>query len=322
MKRNEAIDILKFVAVVLVAHSHMDMLYPRYSYVCTGGAIGDAIFFFISGYALFSSCRGRFDSWYKRRIQRIYPTILAWAVLSCAVFGNNRNAVDILLFGGGYFVSCIMIFYVLIYWIDRYLKDYISLICVICLSLIVCLFALNSSALTDNMYSSRSIAWPIWNFMCMLVGTKVVLHDYRNEPLKQHAWYIEMMLLVAYLIAYYLILYGAKSLQLQWIQIVGMIPLIGIVYHLYMLMQSDVVQKIYHVRGIKSIAYGLGQLCLEVYVVQYNVFTSKWNEYFPYNVLYAWLAIFGLAYVLKVCGNFVAQTFRTEEYNWKKMFKL
>ena len=322
MKRNEVIDILKFLAVVLVAHSHMDVLYPKYGFVCTGGAIGDAIFFFISGYTLFLSRRGRFDNWYKRRVQRIYPTIIAWAVLSCAVFGNNRNAVDIMLSGGGYFVSCIMVFYVFIYWIDKYLKDYILWICVLCLLLIVALFSLSSSALTDNMYSSRSVAWPLWNFMCMLVGTKVALHEYKDGQLKPYAWYVEALLILTYLIAYYIILYGAKSLQMQWMQMVGVIPLIGIVYHLYMLFKLNEVLKVYHARGINGVIYGLGQLCLEVYVVQYSVFNSKWNDYFPYNVLLAWIAIFGLAYVLKVCGNFVAQTFKTEDYNWRKMFKL
>lgn len=40
-KRNISIDILKFLAVILIINSHMDACYPpKYSILATGGAIG------------------------------------------------------------------------------------------------------------------------------------------------------------------------------------------------------------------------------------------------------------------------------------------
>lgn len=54
MNRNISIDILKFLAVLFITNSHMDLLYGEYSYLATGGAIGDALFFFISGFTIFS----------------------------------------------------------------------------------------------------------------------------------------------------------------------------------------------------------------------------------------------------------------------------
>ena len=44
-KMPDAIDILKFVAVFLVMDSHMEMCYPKYQFLATGGGIGDALFF-------------------------------------------------------------------------------------------------------------------------------------------------------------------------------------------------------------------------------------------------------------------------------------
>ena len=65
-QRDISIDILKFIAVFLIINSHMDALYPKYKMLATGGAIGDVLFLFASGYTLFLSNRKlRFDNWYK-----------------------------------------------------------------------------------------------------------------------------------------------------------------------------------------------------------------------------------------------------------------
>lgn len=322
MKRNEAIDILKFVAVILVAHSHMDVLYPRYSYICTGGAIGDALFFFISGYTLFLSQWGRFDNWYKKRIQRIYPTILAWAVIACAIFGVRRDAIDVMLNGGGYFISCIMIFYALIYWVGRFLKNYIRYILLLNMMAIVGVFVFWTEGKTDNMYSSLSVMWPLWNFMFMLIGASVSIHEHGGKQSTCRSFGVELLYVVLYLAAYYSLLYAARQLHVQWLQLVGLVPLTGLVIHLYMMLKSETVQNMYHLKGCNLVIYCMGQLCLEVYIVQSYLFSSRWNDYFPFNVLGAWVTVFALAYLLKVCGNLVAQTFKAEDYDWRKMIKL
>lgn len=50
--RDISIDIVKFFAVFLIINSHADICYPKYSVLATGGAIGDALFLFCSGYTL------------------------------------------------------------------------------------------------------------------------------------------------------------------------------------------------------------------------------------------------------------------------------
>lgn len=65
-ERNISIDIMKFLAVLLITNSHMDKLYGDYNVFATGGAIGDVLFFFCSGYTLFLGSLGRFDFWYKK----------------------------------------------------------------------------------------------------------------------------------------------------------------------------------------------------------------------------------------------------------------
>lgn len=81
-QRDISIDILKFFAVLAITNSHMEMPYGKYSVLATGGAIGDALFFFASGFTIFLGRIRSFDNYYKRRINRIYPTVFAWAIMS------------------------------------------------------------------------------------------------------------------------------------------------------------------------------------------------------------------------------------------------
>lgn len=51
-QRDTSIDILKFIAVLAITNSHAGLLYGQYSALATGGAIGDVLFFFASGFTI------------------------------------------------------------------------------------------------------------------------------------------------------------------------------------------------------------------------------------------------------------------------------
>ena len=85
--RNKAIVLFKFFAALLITYSHLGLLFPKFGGLVTGGAIGDGLFFFCSGFTLFLGRDGGFLNWYKRRMSRIYPSIIMWALLSAVVFG-------------------------------------------------------------------------------------------------------------------------------------------------------------------------------------------------------------------------------------------
>ena len=52
-ERDFGIDIVKFLAVLMIINSHADVMYPKYQVLATGGAIGDCLFLFCSGFTLF-----------------------------------------------------------------------------------------------------------------------------------------------------------------------------------------------------------------------------------------------------------------------------
>ena len=51
-ERDFAIDIVKFLAVLMIINSHADVMYPQMKMLATGGAIGDCLFLFCSGFTL------------------------------------------------------------------------------------------------------------------------------------------------------------------------------------------------------------------------------------------------------------------------------
>lgn len=51
--RDYSVDVIKFFAVILIINSHADIMYPQLKILATGGAIGDCLFLFCSGFTLF-----------------------------------------------------------------------------------------------------------------------------------------------------------------------------------------------------------------------------------------------------------------------------
>lgn len=105
-ERVVSLDWLKCLAALLIVNSHMGVCYGKYAALATGGAIGNAIFFFCSGYALSLGRFDRFDNWFKRRVFRIYPSVIAKAFVApiiaalTALFATGSLSMDYNVAGG------------------------------------------------------------------------------------------------------------------------------------------------------------------------------------------------------------------------------
>ena len=165
-QRNPSIDILKCIAALLIINSHMELLYGKYSVMATGGAIGDVLFFFCSGFTLFLGRMGRFDNWYKRRINRIYPTVFAWAIVQEFIFNYHKDIKYIIIHGGGWFVTCIMIYYVILYFIQRYMLNNLKLVFGIATTICIAWYIAIDRPVDYNMYGNTYFKWSITSFSC------------------------------------------------------------------------------------------------------------------------------------------------------------
>lgn len=321
-KRNTAIDLIRFIAALLITNSHMDILYPeRFGFLATGGAIGDALFFFCSGFTLFLKPIGGikdFPNWYKRRINRIYPTVFAVAIIGCLFFGSHKDIVSIIIHSG-WFVTYIMIYYVIIYFIGAYCKNkMIYITCLIAIATTVWYFFVYDSP-GFSMYSlGTSSICLLFFFIFMLMGAQMGVETQKNTSKS----ILDIILLFVSVLVYYaLIIFGGKN-NPSVLPLLSIIPLVTMVYYLYKVGMSKWIQKLYNNRIVVFIVRFVGSLCLEIYLVQRYVFTDKLNRYFPLNIVLVFLGVILLAYLTRCLARFLSQTFKDEPYQWKDIVKM
>lgn len=318
-KRDVSIDILKFFAVILITNSHMAHLYVKFSALATGGAIGDVFFFFCSGFTLFLSKQRRFDNYYKRRINRIYPTVFMWALLASVLFNNKDNMQEIIIWGGGWFVTCIMIYYVVLYFIRRFVFDNLKAVFVLLLILSFVAYYFWDNSSHCLIYGNTYLKWGLY-FHYMLLGAMVGCGKVKviSFSLKK-----DLICCVLSLIAFYGILWaGTKNEFFFSLQIVTLLPLFGITFYSYKLCNSATVKKLIENKYTAPVVKIVSGLCLEIYVVQYWVMTDKLNSLFPMNIPIVFVLITCFAYLLRCMSRWFSQTFKDADYDWKAIFKV
>lgn len=342
-KRNISIDILKFFAVLLITNSHFDEQYVHCKELATGGAIGDALFFFCSGYTLFLGRFGRFDTWYKRRIRRIYPSVIGLGITVLLLYNTDFSVSQLLTDGAGWFVSCIMIYYVLLYFVRRYAINNLKVVYGLAGTLVLFWYALFFEPFHTLVKNVSFLNWMVfcepmdkvwiyqWNyfkwgffFLFMLFGAELGLKESHSEKIKNRAFAPTFsMLLFSCVLFYALPLISVKYLICQKLLIFSLIPLVGVCLYFYRLCQTDIALRLYQHKFMGWIVKGVGGLCLEIYLVQPYVRTTALNNLFPLNIVILFVAIVVVAYLCRSIGRWFQQTFSKEDgYDWKAIFKI
>lgn len=121
-----SVDILKALAVLLILNHRMHISYGDYAILATGGALGCALFFFLSGYTLNSAKLGSFKSWLQKRVGRLLLPIMVIGFL------EGFTAEYAFLPPGIWFVQCIIVYYIAFYFIKKFFSEHILLFFGIC----------------------------------------------------------------------------------------------------------------------------------------------------------------------------------------------
>lgn len=315
-ERDISVDILKFAAALLIVNSHMGFLYVYGKWLATGGAIGDALFFFCSGYTLFLGRMRRFDNWYKRRIGRIYPAVFAWAIVTAFLFGRHAGMKDTILHGGGWFVTCIMVYYVIIYFIRKFFMNRLWTVFGVCALGCVVLYFLYFST-SEVIYSSTFRLF--FFFLFMLLGSII------GRPVGERKFNLrlDLPMLVVSTVAFYGLQYAAlRYVSHTWLQLLSIAVLMAVTYYAWRVCNSDVLRRAYQSKRLGFAIKFIGGLCLEMYIVQHALITDKMNFLFPLNILLMLVIVIAVAYLLRCCANVFSQVFAEGDMNWKEVFKL
>lgn len=323
-QRNVGIDFLKFFAVLMITNSHMGLLYGKYEMLATGGAIGNILFFFCSGFTLFlkpfNSAR-EFPDWYKRRFNRIYPAILAVAIVKCTFFDFHRDINWIILHGGRWFITYIMVYYVFIYFIGLYCRKRLNWVLLLVSAIVFAWFFLMDRSFPFNMYGDERIrlTWPLY-FIFMLFGAKVGMMSQSLQPRRQ---WLNLAIAVLSIAAFYVMCaFTSRYQKIEWLHIFSFIPLMIAVYALYLWGEGSFAKSIYNNKAGHFIIRFVGGLCLEIYLIQNSLFTDKLNFLFPLNIPIFFCIIVLAAYLVRCFARFISQSFSDSPYDWKKMVSI
>lgn len=320
-ERDFAIDIVKFLAVLMIINSHADVMYPHMKILATGGAIGDCLFLFCSGFTLFWGGVKPFDLYYKRRISRIFPSAFM-ASLFIALITQNPF-IQIHTLAGGNFVIAIMVYYVLLYFIQRYAIGHLNVMLVatgiISLLVYVFWFPYKYEISSRGLYGITTIYRWIPYFGAMLLGAMV---GRKRKELKYKGWTDFIKLLICVFLFYSIQMAAKVYRPVAPFQVATLIPLMGIAFYLYKCCNSKWVNRIYESQIGHWIVMVVGGLCLESYLIQGVLFTDKLNFIWPANLLLITIFILTCSYIVRCFARWFSQTFRTEDYVWKDVFKL
>ena len=320
-ERDYAIDIVKCLAVILIINSHSDIMYPRMQMLATGGAIGDCLFLFCSGFTLFWGGQKSFGSYYKRRISRIYPSVFAAAVFTHIL--SLRPQINFMQLLGGEFIIAIMIYYLLLYLVRKYainrLDFVLSTVMIISLIVYILWFPDKYDVSSKGIYGITTLYRWLPYFGAMLLGAVIGM---KRKELKYHAWW-DFIKLITCVFAFYGIQFAAKMWRpiAPW-QIVTLLSLAGITVYFYKWCNCSWMKRIYQSKWGNIIIMIVGGLCLESYLIQYSLFTDKLNGIWPFNIIIIVLVILLCSYFVRCFARLFAQTFRTEDYEWKKIISL
>lgn len=319
-QREYTIDFLKFFAALLITNSHLEVFDPTYPFA-TGGSIGDVLFFFCSGYTLFMGRMGRFDNWYKRRLNRIFPPVICWGIIAAFCF-DSRDSIDrVIVNGGGWFVQCILLYYILAYPIRKYAIRYLSV--VFCsVAIFTCIWFLLQHENIVFLYGWNYCKWVAF-FLFFLQGAYEGLHpslDTRNR----YGFWITFCALLGCVLVWYGILYVQQAYQLpNIIQLFSLFPLLGISCFFFRWCKSNPMKNLFYHRLFNPVFRFIGGLCFEIYLVQYTLFNHiHLPVSSPFNIIIIWLLIFLWAYLLRVFTNFFTQTIKEQDYEWRRLFRV
>ena len=211
------LDFLKVLAAIFITNSHFIPLYKDISpSLATFGVHGNALFFFVSGFVLmmgFEKKKDLFVNWYKKRIQRLWPSVFLWSIIAAIIWKDPITWKNLLIANNYWFLQCIAIYYILFY-IFGDLNISIMGGGKICVQKILFMFSIAASLLYFYFMpkATGSIFHTNLHFVChfsiMIMGGMTYLY---KDKIKIKSLWKDCLWAIFWFVLYFIILYVGKE---------------------------------------------------------------------------------------------------------------
>lgn len=320
--RDKSIDVLRFVATLLIFNHLAGRFFGCMTFLATGGVLGCALFFFCSGYTLALGRLDRFDFWYRRRLSRLWPTCFMSALL-LEVLGVSGGGVLLSLKGCGWFVECILIYYAM-YWVLKRLfrlSEFIVLLLSVLVSFIGYFLCYRIDEPGVVIWGDGYFRW-VHYFIIFIFGSYVAQRRKSQSSLGKDVvgFFVAVVLFYGY---FYV---ASRSMMFTRLQIVDIVPLMGFVFFAHRIASCNIMQRFMESRMAVNVVRSIGGLSLEMYLIG-KTLVAYWPV-LPFPIGYVVALAFTLvsAYGVRAVGRAFAQTitptYYKTGYDWRKIFAL
>ena len=324
------LDFLKVLAAIFITNSHFIPLYKDISpSLATFGVHGNALFFFVSGFVLmmgFEKKQDLFVNWYKKRIQRLWPSVFLWSIIAAIIWKDPITWKNLLIANNYWFLQCIAIYYILFYIFGN-LNISIMGGGKICVQKILFMFSIAASLLYFYFMpkATGSIFHTNLHFVChfsiMIMGGMTYLY---KDKIKIKSLWKDCLWAIFWFVLYFIILYIGKGKQdyKYYVQIVGLLPLHLFIFYAYKTASYHWCTTLFQSSRWKRILTTIASLTLEIYIVQFHIITDKFNRLFPLNTVIVFIFICIKAYCLRVMTSLFLQFLSSAPFEFKNAIKI
>ena len=324
------LDFLKVLAAIFITNSHFIPLYKDISpSLATFGVHGNALFFFVSGFVLmmgFEKKQDLFFNWYKKRIQRLWPSVFLWSIIAAIIWKDPITWKNLLIANNYWFLQCIAIYYILFYIFGN-LNISIMGGGKICVQKILFMFSIAASLLYFYFMpkATGSIFHTNLHFVChfsiMIMGGMTYLY---KDKIKIKSLWKDCLWAIFWFVLYFIILYIGKGKQdyKYYVQIVGLLPLHLFIFYAYKTASYHWCTTLFQSSRWKRILTTIASLTLEIYIVQFHIITDKFNRLFPLNTVIVFIFICITAYCLRVMTSLFLQFLSSAPFEFKNAIKI
>jgi len=310
---------LRFVAIICIANSHLDALYPV-PLLATGGSLGNALFFMLSGYGLFLSANIQdkpFLPWYKRRILRIYPSTWLATILMIVIAQSAWRTLDFFGYVGLFvwptaywFIAALMLYYVIFYVIWQRQNYKYFLVGIFILVLPYLYFYLTVVDL--SFYSIEGPGYFKWMFYLQTMFFGGYLAG--SKPFEKTSFVKDGVAVVCCVGFYYGILIFMSRFGGWQFQAVTHLLMFPILFFFLRFAESKEITALVQSKYVGPVISLMAALTLEIYLLHGYVraFPFVLKTIFPLNIVVFWILTIALAYVLnRLAGIFRKKVLRS-----------
>lgn len=306
-------NFLRFLAIVLIFNSHLDLYYPM-PHIGTGGSLGVSLFFMLSSFGLYFSEKNNpktFSEYYKNRIIRIFPAVwvtLIFLYLPILALTNSIDGKDLLqilryfFYPPFWFLQALMVYYVFGYFFFRksHIKHLIFPTIVIVLAYVLTYgFVIDLSKFSIE----ESPIFFIFYFGVFIYGIFLAHKSHTIVYAGLQDFVAVGFFLTVIYFHKWLMLNGLYP-EFQAIQNICMFPLL---FFLVKVARSPFVTSLMETFIVSDIISWIGVTTLEIYIIHTTLERLKFHELFsfPLNAIIFVMCTLAICFIIKRIQKFI-----------------